>query len=137
MMKKKISLIFASLFLVFALWAQNPTKDFPYYYYNSSEKNYYDYAYIMRYPVKTLEDNNEWTVTLYKSGNTHYIVTQYKSGKQENEATLKSVLKKHKSVYKELDSKIDADKGTNYNVCLLFFDYGNNLICSAQYSENY
>ena len=74
---------------------------------------------------------------LYKSGNTHYIVTQYKSGKQESEATLKSVLKKHKSVYKELDSKIDADKGTNYNVCLLFFDYGNNLICSAQYSENY
>lgn len=136
-MKKKLLGLFSFLFFVAALWAQNPTKDFPYYYYNSSERDYYDYANVFRYEGTLLEDNDEWKVTLYLSGKTHYIVHKYKYGKQESEAALKKVLKNHASTYKNLDSKIDRNKGENYNVCLIFFDYGNNLICSATYSENY
>ena len=134
-MKKKIISALLSLLFVFALWAQNPTADFPYYYYNSYERSYDDYN--LGSFIKTLEDNDEWTVKLYRSGNTHYIVTKYKYGKDESESELRSVLRKHKSVYKELDRKIDNDKGTNYNVCLIFIDCWENLICSAQYSENY
>ena len=135
-MKKRLFALFASLFIAFSLWAQNPTKDFPYYYYTSSEKSYYDYQDLFYYG-EVIEDNDEWKVTLSLNGNTHYIITQYKYGKAETEATLRSVLKSHKSVYKNLDAKIDKDKGTNYNVCLVFFDSNNRLICSATYSENY
>lgn len=135
-MKRKIFTILFSLFFAFVLWAQKPTKDFPYEYYNNSEKDYSNYKNYFT-NGKLLEDDDEWKVVLYQYGTTHFIVTKYKPGKAPSEAELKKVLKEHKSVYKELDSKIDKNKKKNYDVCLIFVDSSNNLICSATYSEDY
>ena len=135
-MKRKIFALLVSVFFAFVLWAQEPTKDFPYRYYNSTEKSYYAYSNYFSSGTE-LEDDDEWKVVLYQYGTTHFIVTKYKPGKAPSETELKKVLKEHVSVYKELDSKIDKNKKTNYDVCLIFVDSSNNLICSATYSEDY
>ncbi|MCR5766095.1 MAG: hypothetical protein K6G09_08995 [Treponema sp.] len=136
-MKRKLFALFLSVFFAFALWAQKPTQFFPYEYYNSSERDYYDYVGILNSRGETLEDDSEWTVTLYNYGSTYYIVTKYKPGKEQSENKLIPVLTDHSSTYKKLDSKIDESKGRDYHVCLVFFDSEDHLICSAQYSENY
>jgi len=136
-MKRKLFALFLSVFLAVSLWAQNPTRDFPYYYFNSSEKDYEDFYYVLSSGGQLLEDDSEWNVTLYSYGTTNYIVTVYKPGKAQGENELRRVLKDHISTYKNLDSKIDASTGYDYKVCLVFFDSNYNLICSAQYSENY
>ena len=142
-MLKKFLAVLVVLFVFTAVWAQNPTKNFPYYYYETSggPNNCYDslarnFARIKSGGVE-LENNDEWTVALYRNGTTHYLVHQYASGKAESRAELIEVLKKHKSVYKELDKKIDEEKKRNFHVCLVFIDASGQLISSALYSENY
>ncbi len=135
-MKRKIFTILFSIIFAFVLWAQEPTKEFPYKYYNSTEKDYYVYSRNFYYGTE-LEDNEEWTVTLYQCGTVNYIVTKYKPGKAPSENDLKKVLKDHKSVYKALDEKIDKNKKDDYHVCLIFIDSFDYLICSATYSEDY
>ena len=138
-MLKKFLAVLVVLFVFTAVWAQNPTKNFPYYYYETSGgiNNCYDNMPRNAGSGKILETNEEWTVILYRSGLTHYLVHQYASGKAESRAELRDVLEKHKSVYKELDKKIDEEKKRNFHVCLVFIDASGQLISSALYSENY
>lgn len=138
-MLKKFLAVLAVLFVFAAVRAQNPTKDFPYYYYETpgGPNNCYDNMQRNAGNGKVLETNDEWTVILYRSGTTHYIVHKYANGKNESRSELKRVLAEHKSVYKELDRKIDKEKNKDFQVCLVFIDASGQLISSALYSEDY
>lgn len=139
-MLKKFLMVLVALFVFATLWAQNPTKDFPYYYYEKSggPNNCYD-LFNENDPKngKKIENDDEWAVMLYRSGTIHYLLHIYKPGKAESSSELKRVLKEHISVYKKLDKKIDEHKGSNYHVCLVFVDADGQLISSALYSEDY
>lgn len=133
---KKFFTVFALFFLVAFLFAKGPTKDFPYEYYTSSERDWSYYSSYCR-TGKLLDDDSEWKVFLCKSYRTCYIVHKYKQGKEPRVDDLYKILKDHKSVYKTLDSKIDKLKGYDCDVCLVFLDCYNQLILSATYSEDY
>lgn len=139
-MLKKFLAVLVALFVFATLWAQNPTKDFPYYYYETPGGTNNCYDLLMKNEPengKEIENNDEWTVLLIRSRTIHYLLHIYKPGQAESRSELRRVLAKHKSVYKELDEKIDKHKRNNYHVCLLFFDASHNLISSALYSEDY
>ena len=130
-MKRKLSALFLSLFLVFALWAQNPTKDFPYYYYDSTEYSYYDYGLSAYNKIKEIRNDETWTITLYRKDNTDYIVFKYNE-KAPTEKDIKRMLERNKSVWKNYD-KENGSPG----VCHIFLDSKGSFICSAEYSEDY
>lgn len=137
---KKFLAVLTVLFLFATLWAQNPTKDFPYYYYETpgGPNNCYDLlGEDNPKNGKKIENDDEWAVMLYRSGTIHYLLHMYKPGKAESSSKLKKVLADHKSVYKELDRKIDQHKRSNYHLCLVFVDASGQLISSALYSEDY
>lgn len=138
-MLKKFLTLLTVLFVFVTLWAQNPTKKFPYYYYETSGGPYncYDEYRSYKNTAQVLENSEDWTVTLYRSNITHYLVHQYASGKAASRSELKRVLVENKSVYKELDKKIDEKKERNFHVCLVFLDEYGRLISSAFYSEDY
>ena len=136
-MKRKLFAIFLSVFFALALWAQNPTKDFPYKYYDFRDD--YDYYYFSRYFAnpKQLEENDEWIVTLYNNDNLYFIEHRYKQAREQSAYELKEVLRNHISTYRALDQKIDSNKNDDCDVWLIFTDFYHNLICAATYQETY
>ena len=136
-MKKRISLVLSVLFLSAFLWAQAPSKSFPFYYYNKSEKSFSDYEYQLSGTNKIIENNDEHTIKMYKSGDTYYIWIKYKSGKAASESDIKHTLKVNKDVAANLDKRLDRKQDEDMDVCLIFTNYKNELICSAFYSEKY
>ena len=57
--------------------------------------------------------------------------------KAASEGDIKHTLKVFKDVAANLDKKIDKKQGEDFDICLIFTNYQNELICSAYYSENY
>ena len=136
-MKRKLFAIFLSVFFALALWAQAPTKDFPYEYYDWRELDYNYFSQYFANPKK-LEENDEWIVTLYNYGdNLYFIEHRYKQAKDPSANELKSVLKNHISTYRVLDQRLDSDKYDDCEVWLIFTDFYHNLICAATYQETY
>lgn len=135
-MKRKLFAIFLSIFFALALWARIPTKDFPYWYYDSSEKELDFFARYFYHP-KQLEENDEWIVTLYNDDNLYFIVHRYKQGREQSADELEDVLRNHISTYKILDRRFDLTKNENCDVWLIFTDFQDNLICAATYQETY
>jgi len=127
--RKFLSFVFG-LFLLLSVWAQRPTKEFPYEYYNSSERSIKNYDFTSAVQGTKRGDEN-WTVTLYVKKSTDYIVFQYKE-KAPAEKDIKNMLKNNKSVWKAYD-----EKNGSADLCLIFLDSNGSLICSAEYSENY
>ena len=128
-MKRKFLTIILSVFLFLSLWAKGPEKNFPYVYYDKTERSYSDFNLSSSDRIKQIRDNEKWTVTLYRKNNTDFIVFRYK----ENEpsfSSLKDTLEDSKSVWK----KYDEDNGTP-KVCHIFLDSNGKLILSAQYQE--
>ena len=74
---------------------------------------------------------------MYKSGDTYYIWIKYKSGKAASESDIKHTLKVNKDVAANLDKRLDRKQDEDMDVCLIFTNYKNELICSAFYSEKY
>ena len=99
-MKRKILSFILSLLVAFSLWAQNPTKSFPYYYYTGAEKSWSSYNCSY---VKTIRDNSTWTVYLYESSYNDYIVFRYK--KSISEKKIKNTLDRDASIWKNYDHK--------------------------------
>lgn len=128
--RKLLSVVFGFFFLL-SVWAQRPTKDFPYEYYNSSECSLANYRFINYEKPKPKRDDENWTVTLYVRKDADYIVFEYKE-KAPAERDIKNMLEKNKSVWKNYD----AENGSA-DLCLIFLDSSGSLICSAKYSENY
>lgn len=136
-MKRKILVILSSLFLSIFFWAQEPTKDFPYYYFDKTEKSFGDYCCYLQGSKEEIEDNKEHSITMYKYKNTYYIWVKYKQGQAASEGDIKYTLKEFKDVAAHLDSRLDHKQGMNMNFCIIFTDSNNELICSAKYSEAY
>ena len=140
--RKLLSLVFGFFFLL-SVWAQRPTKDFPYEYYNSREKSYnslkseYDLRNSKSQPTENKHPDYD-SVTVYRSAckNTHVVVFKYKASKNPSERDIRQKLSELRPSIKTLDKKIDGDNG-DMDVCFIFLDSNNNLICSAVYSENY
>lgn len=134
-MKHKISIFLSAIFLSVFLWAQNPTANFPYYYYDSSERSFAYYAEELYGYSQSIEDNSEHTIKLYKSGYTYYIWVKYKSGQAPSEKAIKETLKENKDVAANLDQRLDSKQYSDMDVCIIFTDSNNQLICSAQYDD--
>ena len=141
--KRKFLSFVLGLFLLLSVWAQRPTKDFPYEYYNSSEKSYNSLKseYDLSHSKSQLTENKHPdydSVTVYRSEykNSHVVVFKYKASKNPSEKTVRQKLSELRPSIKTLDKKIDGDNG-DMDVCFIFLDSNNNLICSAVYSENY
>ncbi len=127
--RKFLSVVFG-LFFLLSVWAQRPTKDFPYEYYNSSERSI-KYYHLDSENGRPKRNDENWTVTLYVEKYTDYIVFQYKE-KSPTESDIKNMLRNNKSVWKAYDGE-----NGSADLCLIFLDSEGNLICSAEYSENY
>ena len=134
-MKHKLSIFLSAIFLSVFLWAQNPTANFPYYYYDSSERSFDDYSYYLYGDYEIIEDNSEHTIKMYKSGSTYYIWVRYKNGQAASEGDIKQTLKVNKDVAANLDSRLDSKQYKDMHVCIIFTDSNNQLICSAQYDD--
>ena len=134
-MKRKISIILSAFFLSVFLWAQAPEKNFPYYYYDSSEASFSDYEDCLSGKSKLIEEDDEHIIKMYKSNNTYYIWIKYKLGKAASKGDIKHTLKVYKDVAKSLDNRLDKKMRENMSVELIFTNYKNELICSAYYSE--
>jgi len=133
-MKRKISVFFAFLSFAAFLWAQNPTKGFPYYYYDTSERNFSDYSPYLSGKSTLIEENDEHTIRMYKNGSSYYIWCQYKRGKAASKSDIKHTLKVNSDVAANLDSRLDRKQGCDMSVCMIFTDSESELICSAKYS---
>ena len=125
-MKRKLLSFFFSLFLVFALWAKGPDKDFPYEYHDKSEG--YTFSISDNNKIKTIQNDDKLNVTLYRKNNIDYIVFSYKM-KTPGEMEIKDMLKNSKEIWKTYDQK-NREPG----VCLVFLDNGS-FVFSAKYSE--
>ena len=136
-MKRRISIILSVLFLSAFLWAQEPSKSFPYYYYNKKEASFSQYENRLSGKSKTIEDNDEHTIRMFKYGSTYYIWIKYKFGKAASESDIKHTLKVNKNVAANLDKRLDRKQDEDMDVCLIFTNSKNELICSAKYSEDY
>lgn len=128
-MKRKFLTIILSVFLFLSLWAKGPEKNFPYVYYDKTEKSFSSFGLSSYDKIKTVRNNDKWTVTLYRKNNTDYIVYQYKKD-LPSLSSLKDTLDDSKSVWK----KYDEDNGSP-DVCHIFLDSSGNFILSAKYAE--
>jgi hypothetical protein len=136
-MKRKICIILSTLLLSAFLWAQDPSKSFPYYYYDKSERSFSDYEYHLTGRNKLIEEDDEHTIKMYKDNDTYYIWVKYKMLSAASEGDIKHTLKVFKDVAANLDQKLDRKQGEDVDICLIFTKHNNELICSAYYSENY
>lgn len=125
-MKRKLLSFFFSLFLVFALWAKGPDKDFPYEYHDKSED--YTFSISSLNYIKTVQNDDKLNVTLYRKSNIDYIVFSYKT-KTPGEREIKDMLKNAKEIWKTYDAKNGGP-----GVCLVFLD-NESFVFSAKYSE--
>lgn len=128
-MKRKLLSYFFSLFLVFALWAKGPDKNFPYEYHDKSEGYTFSSFGLDSYnKIKTVKNDDNQTVTLYRKSNLDYIVFSYKK-KAPGEGDIRDMLKNAKEIWKTYDAKNGGP-----GVCLIFLDNGS-FVFSAEYSE--
>ena len=125
-MKRKLLSFFFSLFLVFAIWAKGPDKDFPYEYHDKSED--YIFSISSLNYIKTVQNDDKLNVTLYRKSNLDYIVFSYKK-KAPGEGEIRDMLKNAKEIWKTYDAKNGGP-----GVCLVFLDNGS-FVFSARYSE--
>lgn len=129
-MKKKLFGLFAAIFLAVSLWAQDPTKAFPYYYYNTTAEARY---YSVRNSGSYLDSDEDMTIYFCKSGRTFVMIHKY--NKKQSESSVRSQLKDYQDLYANLDSRIDSDWGRDMDVCLLYLNPDGSLICEATYSK--
>jgi len=135
-MKKKIAFVLSIFLFISFLWCQNPKKDFPYYYYDSTEKSFNEYVRYFSNDYRKIEDNSEHTILMAKNSNCYYIWTKYKPLVDPEEEEIKNTLKTFQSVAANLDSRLDKKMNTDTSVFFIFTDSNNQLICSARYSDN-
>ena len=128
-MKRKLVSLFFSLFLVFAVWAKGPDKNFPYVYHDKEEGYAFSSFGLDSYnKIKTVKNDDNQTVTLYRSNNIDYIVFSYKK-KAPGEREIKDMLKNAKEIWKIYDQENGSP-----GVCLIFLD-NQSFVFSARYSE--
>ena len=125
-MKRKLLSFFFSLFLVFAIWAKGPDKNFPYEYHDKSEG--YTFSISSLNYIKTVQNDDKLNVTLYRKSNIDYIVFSYKK-KAPGEGEIRDMLKNAKEIWKTYDAKNGGP-----GVCLVFLD-NESFVLSARYSE--
>ena len=126
-MKRKLLTLILSVFLVFAVWARGPEKNFPYEYYEKNEKSLRDFN--LGTMIKMIRNDDKWAVTLYRSYDTDYIVFIYKDS-APSVSSIKDMLKESKSVWKNYD-----DQNGYQGVCHIFLNSKGDFIFSAEYQE--
>lgn len=136
-MKKKILMILVSLLFFVTLWAQNPTKDFPYYYSDNPQTSYSDYKRCTNGEliVKDFE-GDAFSGSYFQSANHHCFVFLYNKNKNDIQKAAVDFLGNYRSLFKNFDNEIDKDNGTNLRLTIVFVNADQNAVASAIYDEN-
>lgn len=133
-MKRMLLFIFVISFLSFSISAEKPERDFPYYYYNNSEKNFACYSDHLIGRREILSETDNHTISLLNDGTGYYLWIKYISAPSEIE--IKYTLKIYKDIAAKLSKKlIKKNNNRNVDLCIIFSDDEDNLICAATYCE--
>lgn len=132
-MKRMFLFIFVISFLSFSLSAEKPERDFPYYYYNTSEKTFGCYSDHLIGRQEILSETDNQTISLLNDGTGYYLWVKYISA--PSEIDIKYTLKTYKDIVAKLSKKLNEKNNRNVDFCIIFSDEEENLICAATYCE--
>lgn len=132
-MKRMFLLIFVISFLSFSLSAEKPERDFPYYYYNTSEKSFGCYSDHLIGRQEILSETDNQTISLLNDGTGYYLWIKYISAPSEIE--IKYTLKMYQDVISKLSDRLNKKNNRDVEFSIIFSDEEDNFICAATYCE--
>lgn len=132
-MKRIFILFLLTLFATISLCAQKPEKNFPFYYYDKTEKTFSDYADHLNGRRETIKETKNCTILMFNDGTGYYIWIQYKKAPSADD--IKYSLTEYQDITRELDKKLDEKNRRDVNTYYIFTNSKNKLICAATYCE--
>lgn len=132
-MKRIFLFIFVICFLSFSLSAEKPERDFPYYYYNTSEKTFACYSDHLIGRREVLSETENQTISLLNDGTGYYLWIKYISAPSEIE--IKYTLKMYQDVISKLSDRLNRKNNRDVEFSIIFSDDEDNFICAATYCE--